>query len=268
MPADIGMFPHLARKGNRRVPGDGFGGMFGGLPREGDFPLARPRTATLSTPHHEQDSPRVAPLINVTAQVNQMAEAIHAAREGRQRLLVAIAGAPGSGKSTLAAEIGRRLHLQKVRVEIMPMDGFHLDNSVLETRGLKLRKGAPETFDSLGFVNAVHRLREAEEVVLPVFDRTRDLAIAGALVVPPDCQVVIVEGNYLLFDEKPWSQLAKLWDISARIDVPVADLRSRLIQRWLSHGFSRTAATQRAERNDLPNALRVMENSLDADFIL
>ncbi|QQA41876.1 nucleoside/nucleotide kinase family protein [Pelagovum pacificum] len=207
-------------------------------------------------------------MLNVTSEVNLLAEAVHAAREDRQRVLVAIAGAPASGKSTLAAELLRRMRNQKVRAEVVPMDGFHLDNAVLEARGLKLRKGAPETFDSLGFLNAVRRLKEGEEVVLPLFDRPRDLAIAGAVVVEPDCQVVIVEGNYLLFDERPWLNLAGLWDISARIDVPTADLRSRLIQRWLSHGFSRTAATQRAERNDMPNALRVIEKSLPADFIL
>ncbi|EAR52508.1 hypothetical protein OG2516_05353 [Oceanicola granulosus HTCC2516] len=207
-------------------------------------------------------------MIDVTEEVNQLADAIHAARASRERVMVAVAGAPGSGKSTFAAELHRRLSLQKVRCAAIPMDGFHLDNAVLEARGLKLRKGAPETFDSLGFLNAMRRLREGDEVVLPIFDRTRDIAIAGAVVVEPSCQVVIVEGNYLLFNERPWLALAPLWDISARLDVPVAELRARLIQRWLSHGLSRTAATQRAERNDIPNALRVVEKSLEADFIL
>jgi len=48
----------------------------------------------------------------------------------------------------------------------------------------------------------------------------------------------------------------------------MTELRARLIQRWLSHGFSRAAATQRAERNDIPNAIRVVEKQRDADFIL
>ena len=207
-------------------------------------------------------------MINITASVNHVAEAIHEARAQRSRLLVGIAGAPGSGKSTLAKEVGRRLTQQKVTNAVVPMDGYHLDNAVLEERGLIPRKGAPETFDSLGFLTAMRRLCDGEDVVLPVFDRTRDLAIAGALVVPADCPVVIVEGNYLLFDEQPWSLLAELWDISVRLDVPLPDLRARLIQRWLSHGLSRAAATQRAERNDIPNAQRVIEKALPADIVL
>ncbi|SLN39273.1 sugar transporter [Roseisalinus antarcticus] len=207
-------------------------------------------------------------MIDITSHVNTVAEAIHTARQDRARLLVAIAGAPASGKSTLAGEIGRRLRQQKVRCEVVPMDGFHLDNGVLDTRGLRLRKGAPETFDGMGFLNAMRRLSDGQEVVLPTFDRARDLSVAGALVVPAECQVIVVEGNYVLFNERPWSQLEALWDIAVRIDVPVPELRARLIQRWLSHGLSRTAATQRAERNDIPNALRVIEKPLKADFTL
>lgn len=207
-------------------------------------------------------------MINITSSVNRVAEAIHEARDSRDRLLIGIAGAPGSGKSTLAQEVGRRLTQQKVDNAVVPMDGFHLDNRVLEARGLLLRKGAPETFDSMGFLTAMRRLREGQEVVLPTFDRTRDLAVAGALVVPADCPVVIVEGNYLLFDERPWSLLSDLWNISVRLDVPLPDLRSRLIQRWLSHSLSRAAATQRAERNDIPNAQRVIEKALPADIVL
>ena len=85
---------------------------------------------------------------------------------------------------------------------------------------------------------------------------------------PADCPVVIVEGNYLLFDEYPWAQLAPLWDLTAYLDVPMEDLRSRLIQRWLNHGLSRTAATKRAEGNDIPNAQRVIDRTLPADLIL
>ncbi len=193
---------------------------------------------------------------------------IHERRAQQRRVLVAIAGAPASGKSTLAEEVAKRLRLQQCGAEVVPMDGFHLDNAVLEARGILPRKGAPETFDALGFVHTVQRLRDPEEVIVPKFDRPRDLAIAGAVAVPGDCPVVIVEGNYLLFDEYPWAQLAPIWDIAARIDVPMEDLRARLIQRWLTQGLSRTSATKRAEGNDIPNAQRVIDRALPADLIL
>jgi pantothenate kinase len=208
------------------------------------------------------------PVLDITAHVNALADRVHALRPSHSRILVGLAGAPGSGKSTLAAELSRRLNAQKIVAEVVPMDGFHLDNAILDARGQRARKGSPETFDAVGFVHLIKRLQARAEVIVPVFDRTRDLAIAGATVVPADCEVVIVEGNYLLFNQAPWDQLKPLWTLSAQLDVPLPELRARLIQRWLSLGLSRAAATRRAESNDIPNAVRVIELALPADLIL
>ncbi|WP_377506807.1 nucleoside/nucleotide kinase family protein [Octadecabacter sp. R77987] len=207
-------------------------------------------------------------MINVTAQVNEIAERVHDMRAGKTRLMVAICGAPASGKSTLAAEVARRLTGQKCSAAVVPMDGFHLDNAILQTRGILARKGAPETFDGNGFVHMVNRLRGGGDVAIPVFDRARDIAIAGAEIVPHDCQVILAEGNYLLMETSPWDQLQPLWDLTVMLDVPIADLRARLIQRWLSHGLSSPAAKRRAESNDIPNAQAVIDHSRPADIIL
>ena len=204
---------------------------------------------------------------DITHQVNEVSERIHALRAEMPRVLVAICGAPGSGKSTLAGEVARRLRQQKCPCVTVPMDGFHLDNPILEERDLLRRKGSPESFDADGFLRLVALLTERVDVVAPRFDRSRDAAIAGAIHVPPDCPVVLVEGNYLMFDEEPWRQLADLWDLSVRIDAPMPDLRARLIQRWLSQNYSRTVATQRAEMNDIPNASRVQIRALPCDIM-
>ena len=205
---------------------------------------------------------------DITAHVNTLAERVHALRETKDRVLVAIAGAPASGKSTLAEELARRLTLQKCKAMVVPMDGFHLDNAILDARDLRPRKGAPETFDAIGFLNLINRLKENVEVFAPSFDRTRDLSVAGSIVIPADCEVVIVEGNYLMHDEAPWEFLAPLWDLTARIDTPMDQLRARLIQRWLSLNHSRAVATRRAEGNDIPNAQRVLDHALPCDITL
>lgn len=204
----------------------------------------------------------------LTEQVNLVADAIHDRRTAGERFVAAIAGAPGSGKSTVAAEVARRLEAQKVSTVVVPFDGFHLDNRILDERGLLARKGAPETFDADGFVHLIVRLTQGENVVYPLFDRQRDISIAGAGIVGQKTDVVIVEGNYLLFNEAPWEYLAKLWDFSVRIDVSISELRSRLIQRWLSHGLSRATATRRAEKNDLENARRILDKALPADLVI
>ena len=56
--------------------------------------------------------------------------------------------------------------------------------------------------------------------------------------------------------------------MSARLEVPMPEIRARLIQRWLTHGLSRAAATRRAEINDIPNAQSIISNALPADLTL
>ena len=184
-------------------------------------------------------------------------------RGGAARVLVALAGAPGSGKSTLADHLALG-----TGGRVVPMDGFHLDNRVLDARGLRARKGAPETFDAAGFSTMIARLKAGGEVAIPIFDRSRDIAIAGAEIIAPQDRLLIVEGNYLLFDHPDWRGLANLWDFSIRLDVPRALLRERLVARWRSFGLDEAAAVERAEGNDLANADAIAAAALPADLVL
>lgn len=188
---------------------------------------------------------------------------IKAAPAAGRRRLVALAGPPASGKSTIAEDLARRLGGQ-----VVPMDGFHLDNRILRSRGLLERKGAPETFDAAGFVAIIRRLQAEPEVVHPVFDRGQDIAIAGSAWVGPDCATVVVEGNYLLHDAPVWRDLAGLWDTAIRLDVPQDVLRARLVERWLDHGLVKEDAIQRAEGNDLRNARMMVASQLPADITI
>ena len=148
------------------------------------------------------------------------------------------------------------------------MDGYHLDNAVLAERGLTARKGAPETFDVDGLARDLARIRAGDrDVVVPVFDRTLDLARAGARVIRPAHRVVLVEGNYLLLDQPPWDALAPHFDRTLFLSVDRAELRRRLVDRWLAHGLDPAAATARAEGNDLPNAEVVASSVRPADFV-
>lgn len=191
---------------------------------------------------------------------------ILACRSANRRCLVGLAGAPGSGKSTLADNVAQGLADTGAQVQVVPMDGFHLDNSLLTKRDLLESKGTPESFDFGGFQRLILALAHDTDVYYPVFDRTRDIAIAGKGHVGPECSIVLVEGNYLLLDEPGWRDLAPLWDLSVRLREPLATLRARLIKRWLAHGLDQAAAKARAEGNDLTNAARIQAAALPADL--
>jgi len=185
---------------------------------------------------------------------------------GRQ--LIAVAGPPGSGKSTLAQELAWDLTMAGRPAQVVPMDGFHLDNTLLDIRGLRARKGAPGTFDARGFHRLLADILTGGPVIFPHFDRTRDLAVAGAGALAEDTELVVVEGNYLLFDHPDWAPLAQLWAMSVWLDVPRDVLHDRLVQRWRDFGFDETTARTRAEGNDLPNAERIAAHRLPATLTL
>ena len=185
-----------------------------------------------------------------------------------ERILVGISGAPGAGKSTLSQALSTKLNKSEHVAAVIPMDGYHLDDSILEDLGLLKRKGAPETFDFAGFKHLLLRIKNEDEVVYPVFDREREISIAGAGILKKNIRIVIVEGNYLLFDQEPWSCLSELWDYSVFLDVELTVLEQRLIDRWLDHGFSRAEAQQKALGNDIQNSKRVIASRIQATRII
>jgi pantothenate kinase len=193
-----------------------------------------------------------------------LADMIRARSEGRARFIVALAGPPGAGKSTLSSDLIRQVPASRV----VPMDGFHYDDTVLNARGLRSRKGAPETFDVHGFIALMARLRDGGEIAIPVFDRSMELSRAAADVVTDADQVLIVEGNWLLLREAPWDRLAPFFDLTVWIDVPEAELDRRLVARWAHHGKTPQAARDWIDRNDMPNIRRCIAGSRVADVVL
>ena len=58
------------------------------------------------------------------------------------RKIIAISGPPAAGKSTVAEAVVASLTAMEKTATLVPMDGFHLDNAVLERAGTVARKAA------------------------------------------------------------------------------------------------------------------------------
>jgi pantothenate kinase len=188
---------------------------------------------------------------------------------GRQ--IVAIAGPPGSGKSTLAERLVARLNESaEGSAALLPMDGYHYDDFILIERGLRARKGAPESFDVLGLVHMLDRLQrnQEDEIAVPVFDRDLEISRAGARTIPRAVRALVVEGNYLLLDQEPWSSLRARFDMTVAVDAPEDILRQRLIERWQGYGLPPPEIKAKVEGNYLANGRYVLSKSGPADFVL
>ncbi len=192
------------------------------------------------------------------------------ARAGNaKRFLVAIAGPPGAGKSTLADNVAKALKAKGESVEVLPMDGFHMDNAVLIEKGLLKRKGVPESFDVRAFLDIVKAVRAAyQEVLVPVFDRSREIAIASARIVSAEHRFIVVEGNYLLFSQGKWAELEGMFDYSIMLAPPMEVLEERLWARWRGYDLDEETARAKIYGNDLPNGRLILENRRRADVTI
>ncbi|UCD75233.1 MAG: hypothetical protein JSV91_15800 [Phycisphaerales bacterium] len=178
-----------------------------------------------------------------------------------ERTILGIAGIPGSGKSTLALRFAEVINnIEAGTAALAPMDGFHLSNAILNKRGLTDRKGAPSTFDIAGYLKLLRRCRDAASAIrCPHYDRTvhepvcddHPLHLAGR-----STRIVVTEGNYLLLDEPPWSDLADILTITWW-----------LMQRHAAVGRLTEQAAQRYA-NDLANTRLILDNSRLADRIV
>jgi len=188
--------------------------------------------------------------------------------DGRRKLL-GLVGAPGSGKSTVAQAL---LDALPGRAQVVPMDGFHLANAELRRLGRAGRKGAPDTFDSAGYVALLQRLREqrpdGDIVYAPEFRREIEEPIAGAIAVLPTTQLVISEGNYLLHDVGPWAGAAAMFDEVWYVDIDDAVREERLVRRHQQFGRSAEEARAWVASTDAPNARLIAATRVRAHHVL
>jgi pantothenate kinase len=185
---------------------------------------------------------------------------------GGRRAILGIAGAPAAGKTTLAEQLVQALDA----VAHVPMDGFHLADVELERLGARDRKGAPDTFDALGYAALLRRLREDEDDIIyaPGFERVIEQPIAGAIPIHRSARLIVSEGNYLLVDDPRWRRVKPLFDEVWYADLDHEERLRRLVDRHMRFGKDESRAVEWATGTDESNAQIILATRDRADLII
>ncbi len=189
-----------------------------------------------------------------------------------KRYFLGITGCPAAGKSELAnALLGEiNCRTESDLAVVVPMDGFHFPNGILEKRGLLQIKGAPETFDINCFSELINRLYEfPDQIILcPAYDRELHSPVKDSITIKPFNRLIIVEGNYLLLNRSPWDLIRAKLDEVWYLDAPLDIIIERLFDRHVSGGTNKKEAERKITSVDVPNAELIKKTCSLADKIV
>jgi type I pantothenate kinase len=156
--------------------------------------------------------------------------------------VIAVAGSVAVGKSTTSRILQALLSRwpNHPRVDLVTTDGFLFPNSVLQERGLMMRKGFPESYDLRKLVRFVAEVKSGmAEVTAPVYSHlTYDIIPGEALVVrQPD--IVIIEGLNVLQTghrdgEGPHQFVSDYFDFSIYVDTAEDFVKQWYVERFLT----------------------------------
>ncbi len=153
---------------------------------------------------------------------------------------------------------------------VVPMDGFHFPNDILEKHGLLQIKGAPETFDVNSFVELINRLHEFQDQIAlcPTYDRELHNPVNNSIAIKPSDRLIVVEGNYLLLNRSPWDLIRTKLDEVWYLDTPLDIIKERLFDRHVSGGTNKKEAERKITSVDVPNAELIKKTCSLADKIV
>jgi len=178
---------------------------------------------------------------------------------GKNRYFLGITGCPAAGKSMLAKNLTDEINFRTGDdlAAVVPMDGFHLPNSILKQRGLLNIKGAPETFDADSFVELINRLHEFPDrsIMCPAYDRKIHDPVENSITI-------------LLLNRAPWNLIRTKMNEVWYIDTPPNTVKEKLLRRHIAGGSSKKEAEKKVESVDLPNAELIKKTLLSADKIV
>ncbi|MBA9088600.1 uridine kinase [Fontibacillus solani] len=140
-------------------------------------------------------------------------------------LIIGIAGGTGSGKTTVARSVIDQLATDKVT--FISQDNYYNDQTHLSmTEREKVNYDHPFAFDNELLVDHLNLLKAGQAAYAPVYDFTIHTRSADKSIELLPNQIIIVEGLFVLYDEK----LRELLDIKVFVDT---DSDVRILRRVL-----------------------------------
>jgi pantothenate kinase len=187
------------------------------------------------------------------------------------RLICGLAGFPASGKTTLATSIARDINStdEGEICAAISMDGFHRSNEYLARHGLEEKKGAPETYDAIGYGEFLGQLKNTTDrtVLAPRYDRPTHQVLENSVEVPATVKLIVTEGIYVGYRSGPWSvaanQVSRVYFLDQKIDICL----QRIIDRNLAARRTIDVIIGKL-KNDLINSLHTVRIVSTADYII
>lgn len=182
--------------------------------------------------------------------VRERARFLEAPAEEFTPFVIGVAGSVAVGKSTVARLLQLLLSRweQTPQVDLVTTDGFLYPNAELEKRGIIQRKGFPESYDRVGLMSFLARVKAGEEnVEAPVYSHVLYDIVPDEKIVVSRPDILIVEGINVLQPPRlrPGGlslAVSDFFDFSIYVDAAEDDVEKWYTDRFLE--LRKTAFTQ------------------------
>jgi type I pantothenate kinase len=150
--------------------------------------------------------------------------------------VIGVAGSVAVGKSTFARVLQALLSRwpDHPKVDLVTTDGFLFPNQTLEDRGIMMRKGFPESYDTRRLLAFLRALKSGDsEVRAPIYSHVVYDIIADQELAIRQPDILILEGLNVLQAGSTQEFVSDYFDYSIYIDANEASIRQWYVERFL-----------------------------------
>jgi pantothenate kinase len=193
----------------------------------------------------------------------------------KPRVVIGFAGSPGAGKSVVAVllqNMARQSGLPFV-VECITVDAYHFPNEFLLShfsggKPLKQVKGRFDTYDAKALAQDLKAFSAGETVSFPIYSRKLHDPVKNGVVVEAKEALLIVEGQWLLFDRAGWEEVGPRLDYAIFIDSDPVRAKEPVLKRHMAGGRSWEDASRHYELVDARNSVLVLATKGKANKVI